>query len=135
LAERSDIEQLQTTGATPVHNPLSNLRLGRSVARPLLFRFPRPSLCFALLNTQLARHSHSGIAPVLKYLDARINVYFGCDGAASNDSQDMLEVRYAHAPPRTHTHHRTRTRSMRLPLLIGATGDQDGLDPAQHHRL
>ncbi|ELR12832.1 amidohydrolase [Acanthamoeba castellanii str. Neff] len=58
----NDIEQLQTTGATPVHNPLSNLRLG------------------------------SGIAPVLKYLDARINVCFGCDGAASNDSQDMLEA-------------------------------------------
>jgi 5-methylthioadenosine/S-adenosylhomocysteine deaminase len=60
--DAKDIELLKDTGATPVHNPLSNLRLG------------------------------SGIAPVLKYLDANINVCFGCDGAASNDSQDMLEA-------------------------------------------
>ncbi|ELR19967.1 amidohydrolase family protein [Acanthamoeba castellanii str. Neff] len=60
--DSNDIEVLKTTGATPVHNPLSNLRLG------------------------------SGIAPVLKYLDAKINVCFGCDGASSNDSQDMLEA-------------------------------------------
>jgi cytosine/adenosine deaminase-related metal-dependent hydrolase len=50
------------TGATVVHNPLSNLRLG------------------------------SGIAPILKYRQAGVNVSFGCDGAASNDSQDLLEA-------------------------------------------
>ncbi|MEG4959288.1 MULTISPECIES: amidohydrolase family protein [unclassified Microcoleus] len=50
------------TGATVVQNPLSNLRLG------------------------------SEIAPILKYSQAGVNVSFGCDGAASNDSQDLLEA-------------------------------------------
>jgi 5-methylthioadenosine/S-adenosylhomocysteine deaminase len=58
----ADIEILATTQSTVVHNPLSNLRLG------------------------------SGIAPVLKYLQAGVNVTFGCDGAASNDGQDLLEA-------------------------------------------
>lgn len=60
--EDSDITLLAGTGATIVHNPLSNLRLG------------------------------SGLAPVLKYRQAGINVSFGCDGAASNDGQDLLEA-------------------------------------------
>ena len=58
----SDIAILAETQSTVVHNPLSNLRLG------------------------------SGIAPILKYLQAGVNVSFGCDGAASNDSQDLLEA-------------------------------------------
>ncbi|MEN9277103.1 MAG: amidohydrolase family protein, partial [Thermostichus sp. DG_1_5_bins_95] len=58
----ADIEILAQTGSTVVHNPLSNLRLG------------------------------SGIAPILKYRRAGVNVSFGCDGAASNDSQDLLEA-------------------------------------------
>jgi 5-methylthioadenosine/S-adenosylhomocysteine deaminase len=58
----SDIEILAATRSTVVHNPLSNLRLG------------------------------SGIAPVLKYRQAGVNVAFGCDGSASNDSQDLLEA-------------------------------------------
>jgi cytosine/adenosine deaminase-related metal-dependent hydrolase len=58
----ADIEILATTKSTVVHNPLSNLRLG------------------------------SGIAPILKYLQAGVNVTFGCDGASSNDSQDLLEA-------------------------------------------
>ncbi|MGB0561962.1 MAG: amidohydrolase family protein [Spirulinaceae cyanobacterium] len=53
---------LKQTGATVVHNPLSNLRLG------------------------------SGIAPILKYHQAGINIAIGCDGAASNDGQDLLEA-------------------------------------------
>lgn len=57
-----DITILAETQSTVVHNPLSNLRLG------------------------------SGIAPVLKYRQAGVNVTFGCDGAASNDSQDLLEA-------------------------------------------
>lgn len=57
-----DIQILAQTGATVVHNPLSNLRLG------------------------------SGIAPLLKYREAGVNVAFGCDGSASNDSQDLLEA-------------------------------------------
>ncbi|MEN9204626.1 MAG: amidohydrolase [Thermostichales cyanobacterium SZTDM-1c_bins_54] len=57
-----DTEILAATGATVVHNPLSNLRLG------------------------------SGIAPVLKYRQAGVNVTFGCDGSASNDGQDLLEA-------------------------------------------
>ncbi|NEO86892.1 MAG: amidohydrolase family protein [Spirulina sp. SIO3F2] len=58
----SDISILAQTGATVVHNPLSNLRLG------------------------------SGIAPIFKYRQAGINIAIGCDGAASNDGQDLLEA-------------------------------------------
>lgn len=57
-----DIAILAETQSTVVHNPLSNLRLG------------------------------SGIAPIPKYRQAGVNVTFGCDGAASNDSQDLLEA-------------------------------------------
>ncbi|MBK1988838.1 amidohydrolase [Sphaerospermopsis aphanizomenoides BCCUSP55] len=58
----ADINILAETKSTVVHNPLSNLRLG------------------------------SGIAPILKYRQAGVNVTFGCDGASSNDSQDLLEA-------------------------------------------
>jgi 5-methylthioadenosine/S-adenosylhomocysteine deaminase len=58
----ADITILAETKSTVVHNPLSNLRLG------------------------------SGIAPILKYLQAGVNVTFGCDGSSSNDSQDLLET-------------------------------------------
>ncbi|MHC5937985.1 amidohydrolase [Nostoc sp.] len=58
----TDITILAETQSTVVHNPLSNLRVG------------------------------SGIAPILKYRQAGINVTFGCDGASSNDSQDLLEA-------------------------------------------
>ena len=58
----ADIKILANTHSTVVHNPLSNLRLG------------------------------SGIAPILKYRQAGVNVSFGCDGSASNDSQDLLEA-------------------------------------------
>jgi 5-methylthioadenosine/S-adenosylhomocysteine deaminase len=58
----ADIAILAETQSTVVHNPLSNLRLG------------------------------SGIAPILKYLQAGVNVTFACDGASSNDSQDLLEA-------------------------------------------
>lgn len=58
----ADIAILADRQATVVHNPLSNLRLG------------------------------SGIAPILKYLQAGVTVAFGCDGSASNDSQDLLEA-------------------------------------------
>ncbi|NJR63343.1 MAG: amidohydrolase [Cyanobacteria bacterium CRU_2_1] len=58
----ADISILVETCSTVVHNPLSNLRLG------------------------------SGIAPILKYRQAGVNVTFGCDGSASNDSQDLLEA-------------------------------------------
>ena len=58
----ADIAILAATQSTVVHNPLSNLRLG------------------------------SGIAPILKYRQAGVNVTFGCDGASSNDSQDLLEA-------------------------------------------
>ncbi len=58
----ADIAILAETKSTVVHNPLSNLRLG------------------------------SGIAPILKYRQAGVNVTFGCDGASSNDSQDLLEA-------------------------------------------
>lgn len=57
-----DLQATAETRSTLVHNPLSNLRLG------------------------------SGIAPVLKALQMGVNVAFGCDGAASNDAQDLLEA-------------------------------------------
>ncbi len=57
-----DIAIMAQTRSTVVHNPLSNLRLG------------------------------SGIAPLIKYRQAGVNVTFGCDGSASNDSQDLLEA-------------------------------------------
>lgn len=57
-----DMKILAKTGSTVVHNPVSNLRLG------------------------------SGIAPILKCLAAGVNVAIGCDGAASNDGQDLLEA-------------------------------------------
>jgi len=60
--DERDIKIMAETRSTVVHNPLSNLRLG------------------------------SGIAPILKYRQAGVNVAFGCDGAASNDSQDLLEA-------------------------------------------
>jgi cytosine/adenosine deaminase-related metal-dependent hydrolase len=60
--EDHDLELLAKTRSTVVHNPLSNLRLG------------------------------SGIAPILRYREAGINLAFGCDGAASNDGQDLLEA-------------------------------------------
>lgn len=60
--EEPDLDILAETGATVVHNPVSNLRLG------------------------------SGIAPILKCLQRGVNVAFGCDGAASNDAQDLLEA-------------------------------------------
>ncbi|MCL6433757.1 MAG: amidohydrolase [Leptolyngbyaceae cyanobacterium HOT.MB2.61] len=60
--DEADTKILAETQSTVVHNPLSNLRLG------------------------------SGIAPILKYLRAGVNVAFGCDGSASNDSQDLLEA-------------------------------------------
>lgn len=58
----TDIAIVAETQSTVVHNPLSNLRLG------------------------------SGIAPILQYRQAGVNVSFGCDGSASNDSQDLLEA-------------------------------------------
>jgi len=61
-ATAEDIKLLSATGSTVVHNPLSNLRLG------------------------------SGIAPVLAFKDAHVNVALGTDGASSNDAQSMLEV-------------------------------------------
>lgn len=57
-----DIAILAETQATVVHNPLSNLRLG------------------------------SGIAPIIKYRQAGVNISLGCDGHSSNDGQDLLEA-------------------------------------------
>lgn len=60
--DNQDIELLATCGTTLVHNPVSNLRLG------------------------------SGLAPILKCRQAGLNLSFGCDGAASNDAQNLLEA-------------------------------------------
>jgi 5-methylthioadenosine/S-adenosylhomocysteine deaminase len=60
--DESDIDDLASAGATLVHNPVSNLRLG------------------------------SGLAPILKCIERGLNVSFGCDGAASNDAQNLLEA-------------------------------------------
>ncbi len=56
-----DIAIIAARGATVLHNPQSNLKLG------------------------------SGIAPVPKLLQAGVNVALGTDGAASNNNLDMFE--------------------------------------------
>jgi 5-methylthioadenosine/S-adenosylhomocysteine deaminase len=58
----SDIDLFARRGATPVHNPTSNLRIG------------------------------SGLAKVKEFLAAGVNVGLGTDGAASNDGQNMFDA-------------------------------------------
>ena len=60
--EDTDVELFAERGATPVHNPASNLRIG------------------------------SGLAKVKEFLAAGINVGLGTDGAASNDGQNMFDA-------------------------------------------
>ena len=57
-----DIEILSKTGTVVIHNPVSNLRLG------------------------------SGRAPIEKFIKSNVKVLLGTDGAASNDSQNILET-------------------------------------------
>ncbi len=95
--DEHDIDILGTTRSTVVHNPLSNLRLG------------------------------SGIAPILKYRQAGVNVAFGCDGAASNDSQDLLEAIKIgtilhNVTDLDYTHWITPRQAIALASLGGATG-------------
>ncbi|NJL02734.1 MAG: amidohydrolase [Spirulinaceae cyanobacterium SM2_1_0] len=93
----ADIAIMAATGATVVHNPLSNLRLG------------------------------SGIAPVLKYRQAGVNVAYGCDGAASNDGQDLLEAIKIGAllhniTDADYRHWLTPREAVQMATLGGATG-------------
>jgi 5-methylthioadenosine/S-adenosylhomocysteine deaminase len=60
--EPRDIELFAKSGATPVHNPASNLRIG------------------------------SGLAPVRDFLSSGVRVALGTDGAASNDGQNMFDA-------------------------------------------
>ena len=60
--EPGDIELFAKSGATPVHNPASNLRIG------------------------------SGLAPVRDFLSSGVRVALGTDGAASNDGQNMFDA-------------------------------------------
>jgi 5-methylthioadenosine/S-adenosylhomocysteine deaminase len=60
--EDSDVELFASSGATPVHNPASNLRIG------------------------------SGLAPVKQFLSAGVHVGLGTDGSASNDGQNMFDA-------------------------------------------
>lgn len=93
----SDVSILSESRSTVVHNPLSNLRLG------------------------------SGIAPILKYRQAGVNVTFGCDGAASNDAQDLLEaikigsILHNLTDPDYH-HWITPRQSVEMAALGGAVG-------------
>ena len=57
-----EIAMVAAAGASIVHNPASNLRLG------------------------------SGVAPLRAYRAAGVNIALGADGACSSDGQDMLEV-------------------------------------------
>lgn len=58
----SDVNLLAKSGAAVVHNPVSNLRLG------------------------------SGRAPIESFIKSGIPILLGTDGAASNDSQNILEA-------------------------------------------
>ena len=60
--DKEDIMPIAQSGATPVHNPASNLRLG------------------------------SGLAPVPQLLSSGAHVALGTDGAASNDGQNMFDA-------------------------------------------
>jgi len=60
--EEEDVALFAQHGATPVHNPASNLRLG------------------------------SGLARVKEFLAAAVNVALGTDGSASNDGQNMFDA-------------------------------------------
>jgi len=60
--EDGDVELFAQRGATPVHNPASNLRIG------------------------------SGLAKVKNFIAAGVNVGLGTDGAASNDNQNMFDA-------------------------------------------
>ncbi|MBI2348205.1 MAG: amidohydrolase [Deltaproteobacteria bacterium] len=60
--EESDVELFAGSGATAVHNPASNLRLG------------------------------SGLAPLPQFLAAGVHVALGTDGATSNDGQNMFDA-------------------------------------------
>ena len=60
--EDSDVELFASRGATAVHNPASNLRIG------------------------------SGLAPVKRFMFAGVNVGLGTDGSASNDGQNMFDA-------------------------------------------
>jgi 5-methylthioadenosine/S-adenosylhomocysteine deaminase len=60
--EERDVELFARRGATPVHNPASNLRIG------------------------------SGLAKVKEFVAAGVNVALGTDGAASNDNQNMYDA-------------------------------------------
>ena len=60
--EPEDVNLFAKRGATPVHNPASNLRIG------------------------------SGLAPLKEYLSAGVSVALGTDGAASNDGQNMFDA-------------------------------------------
>ena len=60
--EDADVEIFARRGATPVHNPASNLRIG------------------------------SGLARVKEWLLAGVNVALGTDGSASNDGQNMFDA-------------------------------------------
>jgi len=60
--EDGDVELFAKRGATPVHNPASNLRIG------------------------------SGLAKVKEFLTAGVNIGLGTDGAASNDNQNMFDA-------------------------------------------
>ncbi|NLB16575.1 MAG: amidohydrolase [Clostridiales bacterium] len=62
-----DIEILKNTGVTVAHNPVSNLKLG------------------------------SGIAPLNKFLKFGVNVALGTDGAASNNTLDIMKEMYVAA--------------------------------------
>jgi 5-methylthioadenosine/S-adenosylhomocysteine deaminase len=60
--DSDEIRLLATAGASVVHNPASNLRLG------------------------------NGIAPVRRMLESGLNVALGSDGSLSSDNQDMFEA-------------------------------------------
>ena len=107
--DEEDVEIMVRRGATPVHNPASNLRLG------------------------------SGLAPIPDFLAAGGRVALGADGACSNDNQNLFDAMRLAAlvhNTRDHDFHRwvTARQAMSMATRWGARAfglDCGALEPGR----
>ena len=91
--EDQDIEILKKKSVTTIHNPVSNLKLS------------------------------SGVAPIERFFNAGVNVALGTDGAASNNSQDILaDLKLASILQKYHTNDPTALPAYEALKLITVNG-------------